>query len=411
MSPSRGTWLGLTASGFLVGIAIHSVIPYQQIPTVVFSILAVVACVLIFSSMKKPSVRWIGLILLACLLGLWRFEAARLSLPSGLKPFSSQGLAHVRAAQAPSSQQSLEHWMWVRRNNLRTRGNAIFSKDSSALLRGILYGERDLSKEWNTRFRRAGLLHIIAVSGSNMTIIVVITMFALLGIGCSRKQAFFLLTGILVLFVLFVQPSASVVRAACMGWLFGLAPLVGRIPRASRLLLVAAVIFVAWKPWALFYDAGFALSFLAMSGLLTWSAYFDKRLEKRLPWEHVREVVTATLGATMMTMPYLAWAFGQLSLFGLVSSLIVVPLVPWVMATGTLALLLPQLPIVVLVAEGFLQVVLQIARFTDSLPPFLWKSISVPFWAMLVAYYLLATWWSYAQKTIKHYPQFEMPKR
>ena len=177
----------------------------------------------------------------------------------------------------------------------------------------------------------------------------------------------------------------------------GLAPLVGRLPRPSRLLLVAAVIFVAWKPWALFYDAGFALSFLAMAGLLTWSVYFSRRFEKAIPWTFWREVVSATLGASLMTAPYLAWAFGQVSVFGVFGSILVVPIIPWVMGLGTLAILFPWITAVVLPAQGFLEVILSVARLTDQLPSWMFPEIRLPLWGIFLIYYALFVVWGHVR--------------
>ena len=181
------------------------------------------------------------------------------------------------------------------------------------------------------------------------------------------------------------------------GMALGLAPLVGRLPRPSRLLLVAAVIFVAWKPWALFYDAGFALSFLAMAGLLTWSVYFSRRFEKAIPWTFWREVVSATLGASLMTAPYLAWAFGQVSVFGVFGSILVVPIIPWVMGLGTLAILFPWITAVVLPAQGFLEVILSVARLTDQLPSWMFPEIRLPLWGIFLIYYALFVVWGHVR--------------
>ena len=406
-----GTRLGWTALFFLVGIVLHSLFPYDPISPIIVSTGIAVGCLFSVWPHKRLWIRWCGVLFLAVCVGVWRFETIRPTLPFGLQPLTAKGLARVRVAQAPAHQDSLEHWIWMRRNTLRLRIGRIFPPNEASLLRGILYGERDLSKEWQARFRRAGLLHIIAVSGSNMTIIVVLVAPLLLLFGCSRRGAFFCLSGLLIFFVIFVQPSASVVRAALMGWLLVLAPVVGRIARPSRLLLIAAVVFVGWKPWALLYDAGFALSFLAMWGLLTWSVYFDQRLIRVLPWTSIRTLISTTLGATLMTLPYLAWAFGQVSLFSVIGSLLVVPLVPWIMGMGVLAILCPQISIFVLSASGFLSLVFWVARVTDALPTWMFPTVTFPVWAMGLTYYLMYMIWSSRPLSTDTYPHSIVPRR
>ncbi|MFA6429639.1 MAG: ComEC/Rec2 family competence protein [Patescibacteria group bacterium] len=380
-------WLGLA---FLGGILLHSFWPYVAVSVLVFVAGSVVGVGLVSSGWVKVMrpATFVGLILLSFLFGLWRFDAVRPSLPRGLKPLSSKGLAYVPA----SARDRLSLGAW--RTSLTTRIQTFFPGDEGALLSGILYGERGLSKEAKDDFRRAGLLHIIAVSGSNVTIVATIVMLGLLGIGLSRRFAFLLFSFVLTVFVLFVQPSASVVRAAIMGWLIELAPVVGRLPRASRLLLVAAVTFSFWKPWALLYDASFALSFLAMWGLLTWGRWIDDRLRNVLPWDLIRGILASTIGATVMTVPYAAWAFGQVSGFALVTGLFVLPLIPWIMGAGTVALFLPC-AMTVLPTRGFLLAVLSIARLPDIIGFGYWSNVSLDWMEMLGLYLLIFVIWRF----------------
>jgi predicted membrane metal-binding protein len=101
-----------------------------------------------------------------------------------------------------------------------------------------------------------------------------------------------------------------------MGWLFALAPIVGRIAHPWHVLRLAAVAYVAWQPTALLFEPSFALSFLATIGVMVWGSWLDERLEARVPSDVLREAVTSTFGATLLTTPYTMWAFGQASALG-----------------------------------------------------------------------------------------------
>jgi competence protein ComEC len=333
-------------------------------------------------------------VFVACLLGVWRFEIAQPTMPFGLVPFSPKGLAYVQAAGTPADPADVRHWLGVGRQALTTTARQEFPPDQAALLTGMLYGQRDFSQPLREAFRRAGLMHLVAVSGSNVTWLASLAMTACVWLGGSRRRAFVAVSVVLMLFVLFVSPSASVVRAAIMGWLVLLAPIVGRIPRPSRLLLLSAVAFVVWRPWALLFDPGFALSFLAMWGLLTWAPAFAEKLEPRVPWVSVRETVAATLGTTLMTVPYAAWAFGQASWFGIVSNLLVLPLVPWIMLLGMLALLVPWMGWFVWAARGLLEIVLWVAQMAERFPS-TGQEVSTTFVGMLGWYLVLWLFWVY----------------
>lgn len=383
---------GWAGASFLLGVVLHSIWPYLTTPGWII-LAAVVVGSAVWTLFGRSWPRVFAVCLLALILGVWRFDLGQRSMPRGLVPFSPKGLAYVSSSVNVSSPTDPRYWFVRWKRTLSTRATGIFSPDEASLLTGILYGDRTFSREMNDRFKRAGLVHLVAVSGSNVTIVVVMVMPLLLAFGLSRRRAFVGLSVALVAFVLFVNPSASVVRAAIMGWLVELAPVVGRIPRPSRLLLISAVAFTAWKPWSLMYDASFALSFLSMWGLLTWSRLAQERMSALERWPMLREITAATIGATIMTVPYTAWAFGQLTLFGLVTSLLALPLVPWTMATGFIALLFPSLFWLSLPAKGFLEAILWIARLPDLIPFGFWKNLSTPFGWMLGVYVMLYVIW------------------
>lgn len=208
--------------------------------------------------------------------------------------------------------------------------------DEGALIAGMLYGERGMSQKSNDLFRSAGLTHLIAVSGSNITIVASVIFALLLGAGLWRRQAFWGTTIALASYVMFTGFSASVDRAAAMGWLVLLARHLGRQSQTWRLLVLSAAILCLIDPWMLGFDAGFALSFLATLGLMIWTPIINRKLGF-LYFDVLREAAATSIAATLMTTPYMALAFGRVSLAGIFTNLIAVPLVPWAMLFGAMA--------------------------------------------------------------------------
>ncbi len=392
-----GGWMG---GSFLLGIILHSIVPYRAVSMTALSFIFVFCAAFLVLQWRRPWIRTAILLILACTCGIWRFELARPTLPKNIVPFQASGLGYTVDNFVPKDESDPRFWLMRARTVLNDRAMERLPAEEGGLLVGILYGERKLTPTVKEDFRRAGLLHLIAVSGSNVTILVVLIGGFLLSFRLPKKIAFSIITGALIAFIIFVGPSASVVRAGIMGWLIELAPMLGRVPRPSRLLLVSAVIFTLWKPWALLFDASFALSFLAMWGLLTWGRYFDEQWQHIIHSDAIRGICVATIGATLMTVPYSLWAFGQLTLWGLVTSLLALPLVPWIMAAGMIGLLLPAIPWLLLPARGFLQALLWIGRLPDIIPIGVWSGLSVSFWAMLGCYALLYTAWIYRSKKI-----------
>lgn len=247
--------------------------------------------------------------------------------------------------------------------------------DEGILIAGLLYGERNLSPQAKELFRRAGLTHIIAVSGSNFTIIVAVIFSILLGIGLWRHQAFTFTSAAMLLFFGFVGFSASVARAAIMGWILLLARHLGRSPNIWHLCLLSATVLSIYDPWMFAFDAGFALSFLATIGLVTWTPIFTKLFHRLPAFWGLREAAATTCAATLMTTPYIAFVFERISLAGLFTNLVAVPLVPWAMLFGGMSAALgTHLSIINLPALGLSKIIFLAARIAEIFP---WMDIHI----------------------------------
>lgn len=384
---------------FLLGVVAHSVFPYTHIsPTwiIVGIVMSLGGYILASAPYRSPC-----LFLLTFVLGLLRFSLAQPSLPRGLIFANPKGLA--MAVDPPHTANHLDprHWLSRGRANLTAHAYEVFPADEAALLTGLLYGARDLSKADKLAFRHAGLTHIIAVSGANITIIICM-MRLLLIVHLTRRHGFHVCVLTIASFTLFVGPSASVVRAALMGILVEMAPLFGRLVHATRLLLIAACIFVLWHPIALAFDPSFALSFLAMLGLLTWGRWLGSHLAHRIPSATLREIATSTISATIMTAPYAAWAFGNVTFWGLPTGFLVLPLIPWTMALGSLALVVPTSITAwfVIPAVGLLKSILWIARLPDRLGAGFFDHATLSFVTCCVIYVTIFMLWQMCHKKI-----------
>ena len=287
----------------------------------------------------------------------------------------------------------LQQWRTVVTQRIAT----LYPHDEATLLSGIMYGDQDLSQEQKDLMRRAGLMHLVAVSGSNVTIVVSLLQAVILAIGWNRRRSFWVVTVGIVLFIGFVGASASVVRAGIMGWLVLLARQTGRRSSASHILLVTATIVALLNPWLLAFDAGFDLSFLATWGLIIWTPLIAARATWLTHRFGLREAFATTSGATLMTAPYLAWSFSQTSLAGLLTNLLALPLVPFIMLWGFFSALWAKGPgssIVTVPTFGFLRLLEWIAHLSDYLP-----FLNLQFAAMNVLWlfgtygFLLYLWW------------------
>lgn len=151
----------------------------------------------------------------------------------------------------------------VIRSEVLLRIDALYPKDGAQLLKGILIGERvGFSPEVKTLFNRSGLSHIVAVSGSNITIILLFLSIFLRSL--PRIMRGVLVAACIGIFALVVGLEPPILRASVFGligyWVF----MTDRRIRPISTLLLIAVLFILMDPPILTGDVSFQLSFLAV---------------------------------------------------------------------------------------------------------------------------------------------------
>jgi competence protein ComEC len=201
---------------------------------------------------------------------------------------------------------------------------------------GILIGQRStIPKATNDELSATGLTHLVAVSGYNLTIIIV-AVRKLFG-GLSKFQSTVAAYLLMFLFVVVTGLSASIVRAALVSSLSLLAWYYGRSVRPLLLITLAASLTAWWQPFYLWADIGWYLSFLAFFGVLELAPLLVEIARRFGEPPSLVLLLCETVSAQMMTLPIIMYIFGRLSLVGLVSNLMVVPLVPLAMLASLLA--------------------------------------------------------------------------
>jgi len=205
--------------------------------------------------------------------------------------------------------------------------------ESAKLLEGILIGERaNLSAETKANFNASGLTHIIAVSGFNITIILIFLSFLFRSFPIWIRLLLALVC--VGFFTLLVGPQVSVLRASVFGLIAYTILLSGKKMRSFSLLLAVAVGFAVLDPLILNYDVSFHLSFLAVFGLLFFGDFFTRFFSFLPKWFGLRESLAMCLAAMVFTLPILMVNFGQISIISPIANIVVVPLIPLIMLFG-----------------------------------------------------------------------------
>lgn len=245
----------------------------------------------------------------------------------------------------------------------------ILPEPHSGLLTGILLGEKsDLNDDFIALLAITGLMHIIALSGYNITIIIDSLKKTLKF--KSRNIAFFLPLIFVTLFVFATALSASVVRAAIMGGVLLLSKRIGKQSDSLGAILLVSTIMVALNPYILLYDIGFQLSFMAMFGIIFLAPVLESIFKFLTPGSN--QILSATLAAQIMTLPLLLYYFGRISIISPIANMLVLPLIPTLMFFGFVATLVGFLSLwlanyIALIAWFILEYIINITEFLGSL--------------------------------------------
>lgn len=206
----------------------------------------------------------------------------------------------------------------------------------SSLLGGLLVGAKEsLGAELLDDFRATGIVHIVVLSGYNVTIVAEAIMRSMgflprvwgLSAGALSIVAFAVMTG----------GGATIVRASVMALLVLLARATGRTYDITRALFLAGFLMVWVDPDILVFDISFQLSFLATLGLLYLPPILEKYFSFIPARFHLRDFALATVSTQIFVLPLLLLKMGELSLVALPVNLLVLPVIPLTMLLGFLA--------------------------------------------------------------------------
>jgi competence protein ComEC len=290
---------------------------------------------------------------------------------------------HVRSSQAlPAS--DWHAWLEAARSHGRTGATGGLPESEAAFMRALSLGETDgftnlddpaIGQSWRDVFSRSGLAHVLALSGQQVTLLVMALSLGFAPFGVRRFPALILF---LTVYWLLVGPGPSVTRAVLQGVVVLIGLWLGRgrleaLPAIGLSVLVSLGFGPRWL-----FDLGWQLSYLAVLGMIVFTPPVMKLLEKRPKWLiWLGTGLAATLGAQAFTMPLAASSFGIVPPFSPVSNLIVEPLMTLLVPLGFLAALAgPFGNIINVLVHPLVWIVLETAKLCAQLPIIEWGHIS-----------------------------------
>jgi competence protein ComEC len=230
----------------------------------------------------------------------------------------------------------IKNGLYLFKNAFMGKINMLMREPESALLGGLLLGAKNsLGKDWQNEFRQAGVSHIVALSGYNITIVAVGIMAVLAFLPRFLAMSFGAI-GIL-LFAVMTGGSATVLRASVMALLVLLAKATGRTYDVTRALLVAGIFMLIQNPKILVFDISFQLSFLSTVALIFVSPIIERKMTFITEKYKLRELIVATISTQIFVLPFIFYKMGMISLVSLPVNLLILPFIPAIMLFGFIA--------------------------------------------------------------------------
>jgi competence protein ComEC len=199
--------------------------------------------------------------------------------------------------------------------------------DTRGLLPGLVDGDTsDLDPVLAEHFRLAGLTHLVAVSGTNCSILIGSVLLVLRRFGVRPWLSGLAGALVLVVFVAVARPSPSVLRAALMAAIAMGALAGGRARHALPTLAATVLALLLWDP-RLAANPGFAMSVLATAALLVLAPGWALALRQRRVPAGIAELVAVAAAATLVTAPIIAAIAGRVSLVSIPANVLAEPVV------------------------------------------------------------------------------------
>ncbi|MGI6216077.1 MAG: DNA internalization-related competence protein ComEC/Rec2 [Coriobacteriales bacterium] len=274
----------------------------------------------------------------------------------------------------------------------------------AALMKGIVLGDRSQisGTDLDNSFKVTGLTHLLAVSGSHLTVVAMLVSWALLRAGLPKKWSIAVLCAVMVSYLVLTGTQASAFRSCVMASVGSISYVAGRRAHSPSALALAVLVMLAVDPSDAF-SVGFSLSVLGVAGICLFlplaSRWISSLLPKRL--EAISQPMAMTIVAQLATLPVSVPMFSMLSIGGPLSNLVVAPIITVLLMGGIIAMVacavFPPLGMAILwllchIAEAMSRLVVAMASLAFMAVP-AYATPAVAWTIFLVSITLLWIFW------------------
>lgn len=212
--------------------------------------------------------------------------------------------------------------------------NKLLPPKEASVLKAMLLGDKqNLDTSIKEIYRKAGISHILAISGLHISILSGILLFLLNRFKFNKRLNTLIVITTLVLYCIFTGSSVSTVRAVIMIVIVLFGTIIYREADIYTSIGAAALILLIYQPLYLF-DAGFQLSFGAVTGIIILSPILERI--HYIP-KKIKPYFMGSLAASIVTYPIVAFHFNTVSLIGIIINILVLPFVALLVGFGLLS--------------------------------------------------------------------------
>lgn len=223
---------------------------------------------------------------------------------------------------------SSAHWLKPLdhfRDYLGQRIDATYGETAAGLVRGMILGEREaVDLHVERQFATLGLLHLLAISGLHVGIVVGLCYGGLKWVGLTRERAAVMTMLFLPFYALLTGAAPPVIRATIVGALVLLAVVLRRWKDSVHFLALAAIAMLLINPYWLF-TASFQMSFIITFGIIVGVPALSQSIPK-VP-AFIKQTVAVTLVAQLCSFPLIIYYFNEFSLLSGLANFLIVPVV------------------------------------------------------------------------------------
>lgn len=291
----------------------------------------------------------------------------------------------------------------MRRNIIETINRYLPAKEASVLA-GMLIGyTNDMPEEMEEDFRRAGISHVLAVSGANILFLLMPLLWLLKRLGFNRRWSSAIAFPLMIFYVFLTGMEASIIRAAIMAGVTLTGMILWRRTDVFCSMAVSAIIILVQNTYML-YDMGFILSFCATLSLVVFYKPLFEKMPVKIP-KGVRDTLSGTLAAQIGVIPIIAYCFNTFSLVSVFTNLIVVPITGFFTVLGALLSIFGAFFSWLGYILGFMTRITAviIIFLTETIAKIQWAEINIatPDMLLIVLYYFIALYLRYGNSRLQ----------